>query len=208
MTLAPDTRTAKSTGNPQPGTGNILVAQGDNQRPLPLLSTTLPGDGTSQHTPHHRPIDAAITAREPPNGSPPNAAVPSRASPDNISPRPHTDGDDTRKANYVLQHFKDNRFSSDLSQSIELTLRDYNVFSRQHRLYTTQRADYFVKLLDGPARTFFFNNARDDMQFEEMAEMMTKAFNSNARQIQVYGISKLRISSIRRNTSFLPLQQG
>ena len=196
-TLDPATGTAKSTGNPQPGSGNILVAQGENQRPLPLVPTTLNGNGTSQHKPHQLPIDAALPARGPLYGNHPNAAVRSTASPGNISTRTPPHGDDTRKANYVLQQFKDNRFSGDLGQSIELTLRDYNVCSRQHRLSTTQKADYFVNLLDGPARTFFFNNARDDMQFEEMAEMMTKEFNSNARQIQVYGIlSKLRINSI------------
>lgn len=41
--------------------------------------------------------------------------------------------DDMQKANYVFQHFKDNRFSGDLRQSIQLTLRDYNVCARQHR---------------------------------------------------------------------------
>ena len=48
-TLAPATGTAKSTGNPQPGTGNILVAQGDNQRPLPLPRTLSSLFHTSPH---------------------------------------------------------------------------------------------------------------------------------------------------------------
>lgn len=47
--------------------------------------------------------------------------------------------DDTRKVNYVFQHFKANRFTGDLRQSIELTLRDYNFCARHHRLSSTQR---------------------------------------------------------------------
>ena len=164
---------------------------------MPLLRTTLNGNGTSEHTRHQRPIDFVHPARDPPHDNHLNAAEPCMASPENISPRAPSHGDNTRKATYVLQHFKDNRFSGDLSQSIELKLRDYNVCSLQHRLSTTQKSDYFVNLLDGPARTFFFNNGQDEMQFEEMAQMMTKDFNSNARQIQVYGIiSKLHITSV------------
>ena len=76
-------------------------------------------------------------------------------------------------------------------------LRNHNICSRQHRLSPSQTVDYFVNILDGPARNFFFNNAQDDILFEQMTEMMVAEFNSNARQIQVYGIlSTLRISSM------------
>ena len=95
----------------------------------------------------------------------------------------HSDGDDSRKATYIFQYFKDNNFTGDLSQSIEMTLRDYNVCSRQHRLSTKQKADFFINVLSGPARTFFFNNARDNMSFEEMARMMTGEYNSDSRQL-------------------------
>ena len=99
---------------------------------------------------------------------------------------PHLgDYDDTRKASYVQQYFKDRKFTGDLSQSIELVLRDYNVCARQHKLSRAQMADYFVNVLDGPARTFFFNNARNEMTFSEMASMMVREYNSDARQLHV-----------------------
>ena len=111
---------------------------------------------------------------------PPSSNVPSEAG--------HSDGDDSRKATNVFQYFKDNKFSGELSQSIEMTLRDYNVCTRQHRLSARQKADFFINVLSGPARTFFFNNARDDMSFEEMAQMMVMEYNSDSRQLQVQGM--------------------
>lgn len=77
--------------------------------------------------------------------------------------------EDTRKASYVVQNFKDNRFTGALSHSIEMTLRDCNICARQHRIMKSQKADYFVNILDGPARTYFFNNASDLMPFDVMA---------------------------------------
>lgn len=64
-----------------------------------------------------------------------------------------------------------------------MTVRDYNICARQNCLSASQKADYFVNILNGSASKFFFNKARDDMSFEQMAEMMVTEFNSNARQI-------------------------
>ena len=98
------------------------------------------------------------------------------------------DTNDSRKATNVFQYFKDSKFTGDIKQSIELTIRDYNVCARQHKLTPKQKADFFVNVLADPARTFFFNNARDDMTFEQMADMMVKEYNSDARQLQVQGM--------------------
>ena len=68
-----------------------------------------------------------------------------------------------------------------------MTLRDFNVCVRQHRLSDRQKADLFINVLAGPARKFFFNNATDTMNFEEMAKMMVLEYNSYARQLQVQG---------------------
>ena len=94
---------------------------------------------------------------------------------------------DSRKATNVFQYFKDNKFTGDISQSIELSIRDYNVCARQHNLTTKQKADFFINVLADPARTFFFNNADDNMIFDEMARMMIREYNSDARQLQVQG---------------------
>ena len=40
-------------------------------------------------------------------------------------------------------------------------------------------------MLEGPARTFFFNNAKDEMEFTEMETLLVHEYNSNARQTQV-----------------------
>ena len=68
-----------------------------------------------------------------------------------------------------------------------MVLRDYSICARQHKLTHSQKADYFVNVLDGPARTFFFNNARNDMTFADMANMMLREYNSDARQLHVQG---------------------
>ena len=123
---------------------------------------------------------------------------------------PHLgDYDDTRKASYVQQYFKDRKFTGDLTQSIELVLRDYNVCARQHKLSRTQMADYFVNILDGPARTFFFNNARNEMTFSDMASMMVREYNSDARQLHVKGILEgLRLQKFMAEHNIANVSQG
>lgn len=47
-----------------------------------------------------------------------------------------------------------------LSESIEITLRDFDQCSVQYRLTPQQRAEFFVNILAGEARTFFLTNVR------------------------------------------------
>ena len=150
-------------------------------------------------TSDNRPRASRNTAQRPDSGSgsinrDDEVGAPRRKA-ENLTPASHvpsdagqSDGDDSRKATYVFQYFMDNKFTGDLSQSIEMTLRDYNVCFRQHRLSTNQKAEFFINVLSGPARTFFFNNARDDMSFEEKARIMTGEYNSDSRQLQVQGM--------------------
>lgn len=77
-----------------------------------------------------------------------------------------------------------------------MKLRDYNICARKHRFTPSQTADYFVNILHGFARTFFFNKASEQMPFDEMASMMIRKFNNNSRQLQVYGnLSTMRTES-------------
>ena len=91
-----------------------------------------PGKGNSAQgfgpppTPNRDPN--GITPRDPPPANPPRRPSP--------SPEEH---DDSRKATYVHQYFKDRKYAGDIAQSIELFLRDYNVCARQHKLTRTQR---------------------------------------------------------------------
>lgn len=98
------------------------------------------------------------------------------------------DGSDFRKATNIFQYFKDSKFSGDISQSIELTIRDYIVCVRQRKFTPNQKADLFINTLADPARTYFFNLARDNMSFEEMAAMMVSQYNNGARQLKVQGV--------------------
>ena len=93
--------------------------------------------------------------------------------------------DRSKKASSVYSQLKDSRFSGDISQSLELTIRDYNVCARQHGLSPTEKADLFINAFTEPARTYFYMNANDSMKFEEMVEMMMVEYDSDARREQV-----------------------
>ena len=69
-----------------------------------------------------------------------------------------------------------------------MTLRDYNGCAPQFRLNAGQKADLFINVLAGLARTFFYNNARDYMGFDEMAAMISGEYNRDSRQLQVRGL--------------------
>lgn len=103
---------------------------------------------------------------------------------------------DFQKAGYLFHHFKDQNFSGELDQSIELCLRDFKICALQNRLTNQQRPDYLANIFGEIARTFFFNTARDDMSFEEMAMLMFKEYNSDALQQQIKGVlDMLRLST-------------
>lgn len=53
------------------------------------------------------------------------------------------------------------------------------------QLVPETKSDFFVNVLADHAWNFFFYNARDEMTFDEMAAMMIKEYNSDARQLQV-----------------------
>ena len=81
-------------------------------------------------------------------------------------PTQFVDYEDPIKAGYVHQFFKNRKFTGDLTQSIDHVLRDYGTCARQNRLTDGQKAEYFVNILEGPARTFFYNNYDESMSYE------------------------------------------
>ena len=137
------------------------------------------------------PTSIPLGVRAVPPGVPPGAPsqpFPEPASRNAFPQPPPGDYEDTRKASYVHQHFKDRKFTGDITQSIQLVIRDYLVCAQQHKLSEAQRAEYFVNIFEGPARTFFLNNAQNGMAFEQLANMMIREYNSDARQLHVQGI--------------------
>ena len=132
------------------------------------------------------------------------------ARPTSIYPREGTPGtEDTRKATYVHQHFSGRKFAGDLSQSVELLLRDYETCARQHRLTSGQKADYFSNVLEGPALTFFLNTYVPGMTYEEISEAMKREYNSDSRQLQVQStLEGLRLDSFMAANSLSTESEG
>ena len=98
------------------------------------------------------------------------------------------DGNDSRKATNAFQYFNDNKLTGDINKSIEMTIRGHNVCAGQHRFTEKQKSVFFVNVLVDPARTFFFNDAQDDMSFDEIARIMIREYNSDARQLSLQGM--------------------
>lgn len=83
-----------------------------------------------------------------------------------------------------------------MMQSIERTIRDYNICARHHKLNRSLEVDFFVNFLTVTTRNISFNNYRDGKTFEEMAKMMMREYNSDSRQLQVQGmVENLRLTS-------------
>eukprot|EP00171_Calliarthron_tuberculosum_P009544 IDg9544t1 len=92
---------------------------------------------------------------------------------------------DPRKANYISSYFSNRLFTGQLSQSIELTIRDYKQCAEMYQLTNEQKDSYFINTLGDPARTFYLNNYKRGMNFEQVSELMVDKYNSNSKQIQV-----------------------
>ena len=85
---------------------------------------------------------------------------------------------------HVFNQLKDSRFSGDISESLDLTIRDYNVCARQNSLPETKKAYIFIQSFSEPARTFFFMNSEDNMTFDNMVSIIMAEYDSDARREQ------------------------
>ena len=75
-----------------------------------------------------------------------------------------------------------------------MKIRVYNVCAIQLQLSEYQKADFFVNVFSGPARTFFFENARNDMTYDDVATLIVQEYDSDARQLQVHSeLDNLRL---------------
>ena len=95
----------------------------------------------------------------------------------------NSDYDNVRKGNCVASHFKDRMFEGDITQSIDHLLPDYENCDRQVKLNATEMAHFFVHVLKEPARSFFYDNFQHGMTYGDIANMMQKEFNSDAREL-------------------------
>ena len=84
--------------------------------------------------------------------------------------------------------FKDSNFTGNLSQSVQITIKMYDICSRQYNLTRRQMSDVFLHIFDGAARNFYFTNRDDAMSYEHKRDMMLMQYNSDVRQMQIKGI--------------------
>ena len=105
--------------------------------------------------------------------------------------------DRMKQTSYVNSYFTNKQFSGDLSQSIELTLRDYRHCSVLYELDDQAMATNFSAALRGPARAFHLSNIKKGMPFSDTERFMSAEYNSSSRQIQVRrNLDALRINGI------------
>lgn len=117
--------------------------------------------------------------------------------------------DDSKKANYVQQMFRDNKFNGDLSQDIMETMKLYGICSRQYHLTQPQKADFLVHVFEGAARKFFFENTSETMPYNEMVQVMLKEYVSDARQMQAKGtLETLRLRSFMQERDLEDVSDG
>ena len=102
---------------------------------------------------------------------------------------PPTQGYDlAKKAAGVQAFFKDEKFTGDINESIELTVKSYEVCASQLQLSSLQKATFFVNALGGAAKDYFLSNVKPEMTFLGMVTLMKEEYNSDARQLQVQSI--------------------
>ena len=108
----------------------------------------------------------------------------------------HTDINHSKKGSFVQSTMKDHRFSGDLTQPIDRTIRFFEMVSEQHGLTDGQKASFFIFALTDPALTFFTDRYSVGMSFESIVEMMRSEYNSDARMLHVRGkLTTLRLRS-------------
>eukprot|EP00171_Calliarthron_tuberculosum_P012667 IDg12667t1 len=72
-----------------------------------------------------------------------------------------------------------------VSYSIELLQRDYETCARQHLLTESQKAEYLLNVLEGPARTFMLNNYTPGMTYEQVSTIVKREYNGDSRGLQI-----------------------
>ena len=97
----------------------------------------------------------------------------------------HTSATDSshHKDSSVSPYFQKKQVTGTKLQSIQRTIRDFNIISMQFELTRLQKSCFFINTFDGSARDFFCDNCTTDMKFEGSASIMTKEYDSDARQL-------------------------
>ena len=113
-------------------------------------------------------------------------------------------GDSTKKAIAVEQYFRNAKYSGDLSQSLQNTLRDCNVCALQLELTPRQKSLFFINVFGGTARDYFFQHCREEMTYDELVKFMRTGFDNNARQLAIESdLETLTLEKIMRDNEII-----
>ena len=102
---------------------------------------------------------------------------------DQKSPKPNQGYDLSEKAAGVQSFFKEEKFTGDISESIEHTVRSFEACASQLKLSSMQEATFFVNALEADAKNFLPSNVRPEMTLLNMVTMMKQEYNSDACQL-------------------------
>lgn len=116
--------------------------------------------------------------------------------------------DNTRKANAVVNCFRDSIFRGIITQSSRQTVRGYNICAAQFGVAETKKATHFVSPLEPPARDFSFENYETSMPYELVKQMIEREYDLPTGQAIVQTeLETLRLDSFMPETAisdFLP----
>ncbi len=131
----------------------------------------------------------------------------------NIDPefnRNMADPNTNNKAANIATIFKSKKFSgSNLTESIEKTLRYYEIVCKQQNLGDSQKSSYFIHALEDPAESFFIESFSDNMTFDDIKTFMLKEYNKDGRQIQIQSkLDSLRIGKFMRDKNISDFGEG
>lgn len=93
--------------------------------------------------------------------------------------------DDTRKADWVSNHFTAKKYRGEFDQPIRMLILEYFLFADQIELTTSQRAKHLINALDGPAWSFLARNYTRGMTYKDIEELMLAEYYSDSRQLQI-----------------------
>ena len=118
-------------------------------------------------------------------------------------------GDPTKKAISVEQYFRNTEYSEDLSQSLQKTLRDYNVCALQLELTPRIESLFFINVFGGTPHDYFFEHFREEMTYDELVKVMSTIIDNNARQLSIeWELETLKLEKIMRDNEIVGVNVG
>lgn len=88
-------------------------------------------------------------------------------------------------------------------------IREYTVCSRQQILIASHKAEYFVNIFSGLARTLCLNNASEEVFSDDVKKRMFNEYKSNSCHLQVYSMLEvMRMESLMSENEITSYSDG